>query len=183
MVSRCGQRQPHYRLPGEMERRQQRRAILWHVHQMPNHWFEERQDIFFHSLRPQRCRWSAASAAVTAIPDKTPTAPVNVTVEGGNARAAITWSPIDGDFSEVDNYMVTVSGVGVLQTKETGNTTTKLSFIFNNDSISDGTLVTATVKAHNRAGWSRNPGLQSPRPSGVTPMLHPLSLPMTTYQQ
>ena len=50
--------------------------------------------------------------------------PVNVTVEGGNARAAITWSPIDGDFSEVDNYMVTVSGVGELQTKETGNTTT-----------------------------------------------------------
>lgn len=107
--------------------------------------------------------WSAASAAVTAIPDKTPPAPVNVTVEGGNARAAITWSPIDGDFSEVDNYMVTVSGVGVLQTKETGNTTTKLSFIFNNDSISDGTLVTATVKAHNRAGWSPESGTSEPK--------------------
>ena len=83
-----------------------------------------------------------------------PSAPTDVTVTGGNKTAKVTWKAPSGDFSAVDNYSVTVTGAGAPQTKETGNTATELSFTFNNNDISDGTAITATVKAHNKINWS-----------------------------
>ena len=71
-----------------------------------------------------------------------------------NKTAKVTWKAPSGDFSAVDNYSVTVTGAGAPQTKETGNTATELSFTFNNNDISDGTAITATVKAHNKINWS-----------------------------
>ena len=90
--------------------------------------------------------WSKPSTAVEATPDKVPSAPTDVTVTGGNKTAKVTWKAPSGDFSAVDNYSVTVTGAGAPQTKETGNTATELSFTFNNNDISDGTAITATVK-------------------------------------
>ena len=98
--------------------------------------------------------WSKPSTAVEATPDKVPSAPTDVTVTGGNKTAKVTWRAPSGDFSAVDNYSVTVTGAGAPQTKETGNTATELSFTFNNNDISDGTAITATVKAHNKINWS-----------------------------
>lgn len=98
--------------------------------------------------------WSKPSTAVEATPDKVPSAPTDVTVTGGNKTAKVTWKAPSGDFSAVDNYSVTVTGAGAPQTKETGNTATELSFTFNNNDISDGTAITATVKAHNKINWS-----------------------------
>ena len=83
-----------------------------------------------------------------------PSAPTDVTVTGGNKTAKVTWKAPSGDFSAVDNYSVTVTGAGAPQTKETGNTATELSFTFNNNDISDGTAITAAVKAHNKINWS-----------------------------
>lgn len=94
--------------------------------------------------------WSKPSTAVEATPDKVPSAPTDVTVTGGNKTAKVIWKAPSGDFSAVDNYSVTVTGAGAPQTKETGNTATELSFTFNNNDISDGTAITATVKAHNK---------------------------------
>ena len=98
--------------------------------------------------------WSKPSTAVEATPDKVPSAPTDVTITGGNKTAKVTWKAPSGDFSAVDNYSVTVTGAGAPQTKETGNTATELSFTFNNNDISDGTAITATVKAHNKINWS-----------------------------
>ncbi|MBT1174525.1 tandem-95 repeat protein [Bifidobacterium sp. LC6] len=97
--------------------------------------------------------WSKPSAAVEAMPDKVPSAPTKVTVEGGHQQAVVTWSAPEGDFSAVDNYSVTISGVGAPQTQETGGAGTRASFKFANNDINDGTKVTATVKAHNKVNW------------------------------
>lgn len=107
--------------------------------------------------------WSQASSAVTATPDRVPSAPSNVTVEGGNKKATVTWNPPEGDFSAVDNYTVTISGAGAPQTQETGSASTRLSFEFNNNDIADGATITATVKAHNKVNWGPESAASSPQ--------------------
>ncbi|TPF92976.1 Ig-like domain-containing protein [Bifidobacterium sp. UTBIF-78] len=97
--------------------------------------------------------WSKPSAAVEATPDRVPTAPTAVTVTGGNKTATVTWNAPEGDFGAVDNYSVTITGAGAPQTKETNGTSTRMTFSFANGDISDGTEVTATVKAHNAINW------------------------------
>ncbi|KFI93975.1 fibronectin type III domain-containing protein [Bifidobacterium saguini DSM 23967] len=107
--------------------------------------------------------WSKSSSAVEATPDRVPSAPSNVTVQGGNKKATVTWNPPEGDFSSIDNYIVTVSGAGAPQTKETGGPSTHLSFDFNNNDISDGATITATVKAHNKVNWGPESAASSPQ--------------------
>lgn len=106
--------------------------------------------------------WSAPSVAVTATPDKAPSAPSHVAVEGGNRKATVTWSAPQGDFSAVDNYTVTVTGAGATQSKETGGTSTSATFDFNANDITDGTAVTATVRAHNATNWGPESAASDP---------------------
>ncbi|KAB7787348.1 ATPase AAA [Bifidobacterium cebidarum] len=107
--------------------------------------------------------WSKASSAVNATPDNAPSAPTNVQVEGGNKQATVTWNPPEGNFSAVDNYTVTIAGAGSTQSKETGGTDTQATFVFNNNDITDGTSVTATVKAHNKANWGPESAASNPQ--------------------
>ncbi|MBT1164293.1 fibronectin type III domain-containing protein [Bifidobacterium felsineum] len=107
--------------------------------------------------------WSKASNPVSATPDNAPSAPTNVQVQGGNKQATVTWNPPEGDFSAVDNYTVTITGAGAAQSKETGGTNTRATFEFNNNDITDGTTITATVKAHNKANWGPESTASSPQ--------------------
>lgn len=97
--------------------------------------------------------WSMPSIAVEATPDTIPTAPTGVVVKGGRNTATVTWNPVEGNFSAVDDYAVTVTGVGPPQTMYTGSTTTNMTFTFSSNDIMDGSTVTATVKAHNAINW------------------------------
>ena len=95
--------------------------------------------------------WSEASSTVTATPDALPGEPRNVRIEGGHSHAVVTWDPPDNDASPTDNYSVTLEGAGGTASMQTGRTSAR--FTLDPDAITDGSYVTAQVKAHNAIGW------------------------------
>lgn len=97
--------------------------------------------------------WSKESNAVDGTPDKIPTAPTNVKAEANGNTITVTWKAPTGDFSDIDNYEVTLTGRNAPAKQLTD--ATRIDFVFENNTITDGDSYTATVKAHNKVSWSQ----------------------------
>ncbi|MFC2618446.1 MAG: Ig-like domain-containing protein [Bifidobacterium dentium] len=97
--------------------------------------------------------WSSPSNAVDGQPDKIPSAPQDVRAEANGNIVAVTWSVPKGNFSEVTEYEVTLTGDGVSK-KET-TSANAINFNLENNAITDGMSVSATVRARNRVNWSQ----------------------------
>ncbi len=95
--------------------------------------------------------WSEESNAVEGRPDKVPDTPGNVRAEAGRNKVAVEWREPDGDRSAIDAYEVTLSGNGFMM-RETSRST-RMVFDIDDGHIKDGAEFTATVRAHNDAGW------------------------------
>lgn len=97
--------------------------------------------------------WSNPSNAVDGQPDKTPSAPQDVKAEANGNIVAVTWSTPTGNFSDVTEYEVTLTGDGISR-KET-TSATAINFNLENNAITDGMSVSATVRARNKVSWSQ----------------------------
>lgn len=97
--------------------------------------------------------WSIPSNAVEGQPDATPAAPTNVNAEADGNVVTITWTVPEGNFSQVVEYEVTLAGDGIYRKEHTSTNTAIVSF--ENNAITDGMSVNATVRARNRVDWSQ----------------------------
>lgn len=94
--------------------------------------------------------WSEPSVPVMVRPDKVPPAPSEVRVQAGLRSVRVSWSTPPFDGSPVDHVMVTLSG---LSGRATVSNASSHTFLFEDKAIGDGTIVTASVSAHNEAGY------------------------------
>lgn len=97
--------------------------------------------------------WSPPSNAVEGQPDATPTAPTGVNAIADGNAVTVTWSAPEGDFSQVLEYEVTLSGDGICRRERTS--ANAVTITFENNTITDGMSVSATVRAKNRVNWSQ----------------------------
>ena len=98
--------------------------------------------------------WSKESNGVEGTPDKLPDAPTDVKAEASKNTITVTWKALEGNFSAVDKYQVTLSGPNVANPVQEV-TGTSITFKFDDNAITDGASYTATVKAHNKVNWSQ----------------------------
>ena len=98
--------------------------------------------------------WSKESNGVEGTPDKLPDAPTDVKAEASKNTITVTWKALEGNFSAVDKYQVTLSGPNVANPAQEV-TGTSITFKFDDNAITDGASYTATVKAHNKVNWSQ----------------------------
>ncbi len=104
--------------------------------------------------------WSAPSNTVEGQPDAIPSAPTDVRAEADGNAVTITWSVPEGDFSQVLEYEVTLTGEGVYRKERSRENA--ITITFDDNAITDGMSVGATVRARNKVDWSR------PSPSSNT---------------
>jgi large repetitive protein len=98
--------------------------------------------------------WSPPSNAVEGQPDATPSAPTDVNAEADGNVVTVTWASPEGNFSQVLEYEVTLTGGGTRKKERTSANTVIITF--ENNAITDGMSVNATVRAGNRVGWSQH---------------------------
>ena len=98
--------------------------------------------------------WSKESNGVEGTPDKLPDTPTDVKAEASKNTITVTWKALEGNFSAVDKYQVTLSGPNVANPVQEV-TGTSITFKFDDNAITDGASYTATVKAHNKVNWSQ----------------------------
>ena len=110
--------------------------------------------------------WSKESNGVEGTPDKLPDAPTDVKAEASKNTITVTWKALEGNFSAVDKYQVTLSGPNVANPAQEV-TGTSITFKFDDNAITDGASYTATVKAHNKVNWSQPPRHPMPFRLGV----------------
>ncbi len=89
--------------------------------------------------------WGSQSAAASGVPRTVPSAPSAPKVTAGNGSVAISWTAPASNGAAIDNYEVFQNGTSIGTTTSTSLSKTGLS---------NGTVYTYTVKAHNAAGWS-----------------------------
>ncbi|WP_137657132.1 Ig-like domain-containing protein [Bifidobacterium moukalabense] len=121
--------------------------------------------------------WSNPSNAVDGQPDKIPSAPEDVRAEANGNIVAVTWSAPQGNFSEVTEYEVTLTGDGI--SKRESTSATAVNFNFENNAIKDGMSISATVRARNRVNWSQ----PSQASNAITPRGVPDKPTVTAVQQ
>ena len=95
--------------------------------------------------------WSEESNTVIGTPDRTPSAPTNVHVDGGYLSAIVTWERPDYQGSDPDHYTATLHGNGVAIATQTSQSLSA-RFDIPASAITDGSQFTATVAAHNGIG-------------------------------